>query len=92
MKKPRLQELESAESDGGATRQTVTAERREQRMAAHSMPVRRQRLLMVCSHIVQYSSPVFQKLGQDARIQILFAKDECTTALFLVEEGRNMLT
>jgi glycosyltransferase involved in cell wall biosynthesis len=73
MKRPRLQELESAVSDGEATRQAIPAEHREQHMAAHSLPVPRRRLLMVCSHVVQYSSPVFQKLAQDGRLEFLVA-------------------
>jgi glycosyltransferase involved in cell wall biosynthesis len=34
-------------------------------------PVRR--LLVVVSHVVQYSSPIFQKLAQDPRLEILIA-------------------
>jgi hypothetical protein len=73
MKKPRLQELESAESDGGATRQAIPSEHHERHMAGHSLRLQRRRLLMVCSHVVQYSSPVFQKLAQDGRLEFLIA-------------------
>jgi glycosyltransferase involved in cell wall biosynthesis len=73
MKKTRLRELESAESYGGATRQVIPAEQHEQHKAGHSLPVQRRRLLLVCSHVVQYSSPVFQKLAQDGRLEFLVA-------------------
>src|SRR5712691_11460562 len=33
----------------------------------------RRRLLVVASHVVQYSSPIFQKLAQDPRLEILVA-------------------
>src|SRR6266853_5929009 len=31
------------------------------------------RLLVVASHVVQYSSPIFQKLAQDPRLEIVVA-------------------
>ena len=37
----------------------------------HARPVRR--LLIVASHVVQYPSPIFQKLAQDLRLEILVA-------------------
>src|SRR6266403_2580461 len=33
----------------------------------------RRRLLVVASHVVQYSSPIFQKLAQDPRLEIVVA-------------------
>src|SRR5712671_4543294 len=33
----------------------------------------RRRLLVVASHVIQYSSPIFQKLAQDPRLEILVA-------------------
>jgi glycosyltransferase involved in cell wall biosynthesis len=48
-----------------------------QQRAIHDAPVSstmmRQRLLLVGSHVVQYSSPIFQKLAEDPRLEILVA-------------------
>jgi glycosyltransferase involved in cell wall biosynthesis len=37
------------------------------------VPAARRRLLLVGSHVVQYSSPIFKKLAQDPRLEILVA-------------------
>src|SRR5580692_11087681 len=34
---------------------------------------KRRRLLLVCSHVVQYASPIFRKLAGDPRFDILVA-------------------
>jgi glycosyltransferase involved in cell wall biosynthesis len=47
------------------------------RLAASRAPMKREearlRLLVLVSHVVQYSSPIFQKLAQDPRLEILVA-------------------
>ena len=73
MKKSRLPELGGAVSDAGKSRQAIPEEHGERHIAGHSFPVQRRRLLVVCSHVVQYSSPVFQKLAQDERLEFLIA-------------------
>src|ERR1019366_3085506 len=39
----------------------------------HSPPEMRRRLLIVGSHVVQYSSPIFQRMAQDPRLEIMVA-------------------
>jgi glycosyltransferase involved in cell wall biosynthesis len=39
----------------------------------HSPPEMRRRLLVVGSHVVQYSSPIFQRMAQDPRLEIMVA-------------------
>jgi glycosyltransferase involved in cell wall biosynthesis len=65
--------LDAAEGAGGVTPEVIPGEHREGRVEAHPLPVPRPRLLVVGSHVVQYSSPIFQKLAQDPRIEILVA-------------------
>ena len=73
MKKARVQEVASPVDDGGAYRRVIPLECGEPHTARHSSPMQRRRLLLVCSHVVQYSSPVFQKLAQDGRLELLVA-------------------
>jgi glycosyltransferase involved in cell wall biosynthesis len=58
---------------GAMTRDVTVAEQHPNREALHTSPVTRWRLLLVGSHVVQYSSPIFQKLAQDPRLEILVA-------------------
>jgi glycosyltransferase involved in cell wall biosynthesis len=53
-------------------RDVITSERQKGQGTAPSPPVRR-RLLVIGSHVVQYSSPIFEKLAQDLRLDILVA-------------------
>jgi len=55
------------------TREAVGVEQGGARNSRNPSPVVRRRLLLVGSHVVQYSSPIFQKLAQDPRLEILVA-------------------
>jgi glycosyltransferase involved in cell wall biosynthesis len=55
------------------TREAVVVEQGGARNSRNSSPVVCRRLLLVGSHVVQYSSPIFQKLAQDPRLEILVA-------------------
>lgn len=54
-------------------RDATISEQRARLQVKNSAPVTRRRLLIVGSHIVQYSSPIFQKMAQDPRLEILVA-------------------
>jgi glycosyltransferase involved in cell wall biosynthesis len=43
------------------------------RAASDSSTKTRRRLLLVCSHVVQYASPIFRKMAKDPRFDILVA-------------------
>jgi glycosyltransferase involved in cell wall biosynthesis len=53
-------------------REVMASERQEDKLGALSPPPRR-RLLVIGSHVVQYSSPIFEKLARDPRLEILVA-------------------
>ena len=55
------------------TREAVVVEQSGVHETRNSSPLARRRLLLVGSHVVQYSSPIFQKLAQDPRLEILVA-------------------
>jgi glycosyltransferase involved in cell wall biosynthesis len=55
------------------TRETVAAERGETSTAKPNHEIPRLRLLVVGSHVVQYSSPIFRKMASDGRIDLLVA-------------------
>ena len=55
------------------TREAVVVEQSGVHETRNSSPPARRRLLLVGSHVVQYSSPIFQKLAQDPRLEILVA-------------------
>src|SRR5882672_7273927 len=58
---------------GSMTREAVVVEQSGVHETRNSSPLARRRLLLVGSHVVQYSSPIFQKLAQDPRLEILVA-------------------
>jgi len=58
---------------GAMTREAVVVEQSGVHETRNSSPLARRRLLLVGSHVVQYSSPIFQKLAQDPRLEILVA-------------------
>src|ERR1700737_5596457 len=51
----------------------VAPEHGEERGAVPSAVSMHRRLLIVGSHVVQYSSPVFQRLAKDPRLEIMVA-------------------
>jgi glycosyltransferase involved in cell wall biosynthesis len=53
-------------------REAMASERQEGKLGVPSTRSRR-RLLVIGSHVVQYSSPIFEKLAQDPRLEILVA-------------------
>ena len=55
------------------THEAVVVEQSGVNETRSSSPLTRRRLLLVGSHVVQYSSPIFQKLAQDQRLEILVA-------------------
>jgi glycosyltransferase involved in cell wall biosynthesis len=55
------------------TTKAVAAGRDEANAGTHSGPVIGRRLLIVCSHVVQYNSPIFRRMSQDPRLHIRVA-------------------
>jgi glycosyltransferase involved in cell wall biosynthesis len=66
--------MDASDKGGGAlNRGVVEAEHRERCVAVGSSALVRRRLLLVGSHVVQYSSPIFQQLAKDLRLEIMVA-------------------
>jgi glycosyltransferase involved in cell wall biosynthesis len=58
---------------GAMSRELAAEERVGASLASHSLSADCPRLLVVGSHVVQYSSPVFRKAAEDPRLDILVA-------------------
>ena len=69
------------------THDSILAEQGAGRDPLISTSVVRRRLLIVGSHVVQYSSPVFRKMAQDPRLEILVAYCSMQGALPGVDPG-----
>src|SRR6202171_767440 len=73
MKGPKLRAYGASGNESGMKPHVIAGQYQETCAASSSSPEARRRLLIVGSHVVQYSSPVFQRLAQDPRLEIMVA-------------------
>ena len=74
MTSPKLHAFGASSDASGMNAQVIAGQCQETRVApSSSSPEVRRRLLLVSSHVIQYSSPIYQRLAQDPRLEIMVA-------------------
>jgi glycosyltransferase involved in cell wall biosynthesis len=66
--------ITSKDNQSGMNPQVIAGQFQETRVSeSSSSPEVRRRLLLVSSHVIQYSSPIYQRLARDPRLEIMVA-------------------